>query len=30
MLLAIPVAAAWQIIFVDLIKPRLLDWAEKH
>lgn len=30
MLLAIPVAAAWQIIFADLLKPRILQWAEKH
>ncbi len=30
MLLAIPVTAACQIIFADLIKPKMLDWAEKH
>lgn len=30
MLLAIPFTAGWQIVFADLIKPRLLRWAEQH
>jgi len=30
MLLAIPVAAAWQIVFANLIKPRMLKWAKEH
>lgn len=30
MLLAIPIAAAWQIVFSDVIKPRLLKWAKNN
>ncbi len=30
MLLAIPITAAAQIVFSDVIKPRLTDWAREH
>lgn len=30
MLMAIPLVAAWQICFTDVIKPRLIDWAGEH
>ena len=30
MLLAIPLTAAWQILFSDAIKPTLIHWAKKH
>jgi len=30
MFIAIPLVAAWQICFADVIKPRLIDWADAH
>jgi len=30
MIAAIPLVAAWQICFSDVIKPRLIDWANSH
>ena len=30
MVMAIPLAAAWQICFADVIKPRLIEWANTH
>jgi predicted PurR-regulated permease PerM len=30
MLVAIPLVAAWQICFSDVIRPRLVHWAETH